>query len=287
MQKVWRGHRALGGILVAAVAFAVGAAPAGAAVTIGQLGDASSSACKTNQNFVQLGVAAGNGYAVPGNGTITSWTMNGAGPTAQQFTMMIYRTLADISATQKSIEVVGHAGPQTVTPGGTAGNTFPANVPVKTGDLLGLRVDGMTINAPCAVLVPGNTLGLFLGNPADGDSNTYTLSTSNQGLLDVEATFMPDNTFSRTGKIQRNKKAGTATLAFNLPNPGTLTGAGSGAKVAKDVPAGPTTVKVKAKGAKRRTLNQFGKVVVKPKITYTPGGGDPSTQRFKVKLLKK
>ena len=275
----------MGAIVGVAVAIAVGAASAEAAVTIGQVGDSSSSACKTNQNFVQLEVTAGNGYAIPGNGTITSWTMFGAGATGQPFTMMIYRPLADISSTQKTIQVVGHAGPQTVTPGGTAGNTFPANVPVKTGDLLGLHVAGSTPNAKCVVVGPYGPISLFIGNPADGESDTYTYS--DQGYLDIEATFVPDNTFTRSGKIRRNKKAGTAMLSFTLPNPGTLTGAGSGAKVAKEVPAGLATVVVKAKGAKRRTLNQSGKVVLKPKITYTPSGGDPSSQQVKVKLLKR
>jgi hypothetical protein len=260
-------------------------ASAAGSVTIGQIGDSSSSSCKSKQNWVQLGVAAGNGFTIPGNGTITSWTMYGAGATGQPFTMMIYRSLADISSTLKSIQVVGHAGPETVLPGGTAGNTFPANVPVKTGDLLGLHTGGSTGNAKCAVPAPGGTFGLFLGNPADGESDAYAVSSS-ASYLDIEATFVPDNTFTLAGKIQHNRKSGSASLTFSLPNTGTLTGAGSGAKVAKEVPAGLATVKVKAKGAKRRALNRSGKVVLKPKITYAPTGGDPSTQQFKVKLLK-
>jgi hypothetical protein len=43
---------------------------------------------------------------------------------------------------------------------------------------------------------------------------------------------------------------------------------------------------IKAKGKKKGTLNETGKVKVNPKITYTPTGGDPTTQSIKVKLKK-
>ncbi len=43
---------------------------------------------------------------------------------------------------------------------------------------------------------------------------------------------------------------------------------------------------IKAKGKKKGTLNETGKVKLRPKITYTPTGGDPSTQSVKVKLKK-
>ena len=42
-----------------------------------------------------------------------------------------------------------------------------------------------------------------------------------------------------------------------------------------------------AKGKKKRALNETGNIKVKSKITYTPTGGDPSTQSVKVKLKKK
>lgn len=53
-------------------------------------------------------------------------------------------------------------------------------------------------------------------------------------------------------------------------------------------PTAPGAVKflIKAKGKKRKTLNEAGKVKLKPKITFTPTGGDPSTQSTKLKLKK-
>jgi hypothetical protein len=44
---------------------------------------------------------------------------------------------------------------------------------------------------------------------------------------------------------------------------------------------------VKGKGKKKKTLNKTGKVKLNLAITYTPAGGEPSTQSLKVKLKKK
>jgi hypothetical protein len=103
----------------------------------------------------------------------------------------------------------------------------------------------------------------------------------------------PTNAFT-LGPISRNKKKGTATLTVNVPNPGELTGSGKGVQVAgaalisKTVTApGKVKLTIKAKGKKKTTLNETGKVKLKPKITYTPTGGDPSTQSRKLKLKKK
>ena len=74
------------------------------------------------------------------------------------------------------------------------------------------------------------------------------------------AALTPVNTFS-VGKTQLNRKKGTATLSFEVPNAGELTGSGKGAKVAsgarssKAVQARTATLLVKAKGKKKRKLN--------------------------------
>jgi hypothetical protein len=95
------------------------------------------------------------------------------------------------------------------------------------------------------------------------------------------------------GRVVRNVKKGIAFLTVNLPGPGQvgLSGKGvatvAGARSALAVGgAGPVKIKVKPKGKTKAKLNQTGKVTVKPKITYTPTGGDPNTQSIKVKLKK-
>jgi hypothetical protein len=197
--------------------------------------------------------------------------------------MKVFRKLADPARFQ----VVGHAGPQRLTPGGTAGNTFPANVRVRPGDLLGLQAVSFS---PCAFKDPAGEFAIFSGDLADGTAANFGPETGIS--LDIQAVFVPDNTFS-LGGTTRNKKKGTATLIVNVPNPGELTGLGKDVKVAgaavisRTVTApGDLELTIRAKGKKQQKLNDTGKVNVKPEITYTPTGGDPSTQSRKLTLKK-
>ena len=255
------------------------ASPAGAAVTIGQVGNAAGSACDAGIDLTEPTVPLGNSYVAPGVGTITSWAMNASGPAGQQLTMKMYRKVADPSTYQ----VVGHAGPETLTPGSL--NTFPASVPVKPGDVLGFRT--VTNNSKCAFQLPGTTLLFTNQDLADGSSAAFDTLSENASL-NVQATFVPDNAFTGKPKVKRNKKNGTATVTINLPNPGTLSASGGGAKIskAKTVLAGASKLKVKAKGLKKRQLSQNGKVGLSLSVIYTPTGGDPHQQKIKLKLLK-
>ena len=268
--------------VLAAQPLTLGASPAGASVTIGQLPDPTAGDCDAGVDFVQLGVSSGDQYVVPGAGTITSWTV-AAGGDRGTLTMKIFRKLADPA----HFEVVGHAGPQTRTPGGTAANTFPANVRVRPGDLLGLHTVTAT---PCAFKDPGGRPAVFSGDLADGEAAMFGLQAEFD--LSIQAVFVPDNTFA-FGRTTRNRKHGTATLTVNVPNTGELSGSGKDVKVAgaavisKTVTApGDVKLTIRAKGKKQRKLNDTGVVEVKPRITYTPTGGDPSTQSRKLKLKK-
>ena len=95
-------------------------------------------------------------------------------------------------------------------------------------------------------------------------------------------------------------KRGTAVLPVTVPGAGTLSLSGRGvagqqASISRAARAGgravasASTVKlvVKGKGKKKKTLNGTGKVKLNLAITYTPTGGDPSTQSMKVQLKKK
>jgi hypothetical protein len=258
---------------------AVAASPAAASVTIGQVGNAIGSSCDSGIELVEPTVPLGNPYVAPGVGTITSWAMNATGPAGQQLTMKMYRKVADPSTYQ----VVGHAGPQTLTPGSL--NTFPASVRVQPGDVLGFRT--VTNNSKCAFQLVGTTLLLTNQDLADGGSAAFDPITEDASL-NIQATFVPDNAFTGKPKVKRNKKNGTATVTVNLPNPGTLSASGGGAKIskAKTVQAGANKLKVKAKGLKKRQLSQNGKVGLSLSVIYTPTGGDPHQQKIKLKLLK-
>jgi hypothetical protein len=282
--------RTWGAVLALATAVLIASpSPATAAVTLGQVGNPSASTCAANLDLFQVAVASGNPYFVPGAGTLTSWTMfGGTAPATQQFSMKVFRKVAEPSRYQ----AVGHTATQTVTLGGTAGNTFPANIAVKAGDVIGLH--NVTSGSQCAVggVGSGFQFSTLPGDLADGSSDDFPGTASNF-KVDVEANFVYDNSFTVQG-TQRNKKKGTETITLNLPNPGELSATGNGAKVSsataqssKSVGAGAATLVVKAQGKKRRKLNQTGKVKLSLTIAYTPTGGTTGTQSLKVKLKKK
>ncbi|MGA9370470.1 MAG: hypothetical protein WBV53_01335 [Solirubrobacterales bacterium] len=287
---------------LAGLALAASASPAAASVTIGQVG--SPAACSPGFDWVQPTVTSGNSYVVPSTGGVVSWTVKSwttyGGAAGAFMTMKIWRKVAD-PATYRA---VGHVGPESVTPGGTAGNTFPANLAVKAGDLLGLHTPGPG-NTDCTFAAPGDEYGYYTGDLADGASGAFFFKPPplDDMRLNIEALLVPtvpqisprpanDFTF---GAITRNKKKGTAVLTVNVPNAGELSGSGNGAKVAstsravisKAVGAGPARLLIKAKRKKKKKLKKKGKVKVKVFVTYTPTGGDPSTQSVKVKLKKK
>ncbi len=112
--------------------------------------------------------------------------------------------------------------------------------------------------------------------------------------VNVSAVLQPTNAIT-LGATTLNKKKGTATVNLTLPNPGDLTASGNGvnaasaghAVISKAVAAGPAQLLIKAKGKKRKALNQTGKVKLNVAITFTPTNGDPATQSVTVKLKKK
>jgi hypothetical protein len=265
------------------------AAPAGAAVTIGQLAPVTPPALCTTlvADRLQPTVTSGNAYVVPStvaSGTITSWSHRAAAGAGQTLTMKIYRPIGGATHI-----VVGHDGPRDLS--GGALNTFPTGIPVKAGDVLGLNQGG-SVDTGCAIQVPGDSNLILFGNLADGQQGDFSSLSTNR-RLNITAAVTPSNAFS-IGGIKRNKKRGTATLTVNVPNPGELTGSGKGVKVAgaavtsKSVSA-PGTVKltIKSTGKKKRALNETGKVQLKPSLTYTPTGGEPTTQSRKLKLKKR
>jgi hypothetical protein len=260
---------------IAALSLAVAASPAAASVTVGQTG--TPAACGSNFDRLQPSVTAGNTYVMPAAGTITSWSTQaiaGGGTLG----MKVFRPLGGTR-----YMVVGHEGPHALT--GDAANTFPASVAVKAGDVLGSNTPLNANDPGCVFAAPGETFLGRAGDLPDGANGEFTPAVAFR--LNISAVLNPTNTFT-LGKPKLNKK-GTATLAVRLPNPGELTGSGKGVRVAGKTVSAPGAVKlaIKALGKKKRKLAETGKVKVKPKITYTPTGGDPRTQPITVMLKKK
>jgi hypothetical protein len=283
---------------LAVFSLAASASPAGASVTLGQLAPGVSppgyldGLCggPVPGDYLQHTVISGNSYVVPGPGVITSWSHNAGDGSGMTLTFKVFRKFGGALFT-----AVGHSGPFPLLP--STVNTFPANIAVTTGDIIGLRVPTATPGVACDFEAPAE-VGELTTEPdlADGQSGTFAPSSSSPFFgyrVNITAVFEPGNTVT-VRKTTLNKKKGTATLTVNVPNPGELTGSGKGVKVAKaalisKTVTAPGAVKltIRAKGKKKTTLSETGKVKVKPKITYTPTGGDPRTQSIKVKLRKK
>jgi hypothetical protein len=275
----------LRGALFGALLLAMAGSQARAAVPLGQLpatppfGQAVS-----NIEEVQLSVASGNSYTMPGAGTITSWSTRANATAAQTWTLKVFRAVG--GATYR---VVGHSGPHALSP--SAVNTFPANVQVQAGDLLGFH--SALVNS--GLIYPGEPAdqrAFRFGNLADGQAGDFMPAGGDR--LNIAAVFDPSNDFSVLRK-KRNKRRGTAVLTVRVPNSGELALAGKGvkrvsaarARLAKTVTApGKVKLKVRPKGKVRRKLNSSGKAAVRAKVTFTPTGGDPRTKSIRVKLRK-
>jgi hypothetical protein len=281
---------ALGGLAVVLL-LAASVPPAGAMVTIG-----SNLAQKPNSSadytprptFSNVSLPsdhrAPEGLSSPVNGTVVQWRIR-VGDSTGATNFRIIRPLPGGLFT-------GAGSTGSVTPPIDATSSYAVQRPmkIKIGDYIGLD----SPESPGAeFFVAGGAAIRNEWQPrlADGSPGHPPLRT-NPYEIAINAEIDPTSTFT-IDAIKRNKRRGTATLTVTVPNPGELTGAGRGVKVADEATVSkqvrkPGSVKllIKAKGRKKRKLNSTGKVKVKPKITFTPTGGDPTTEMVRLKLKK-
>jgi hypothetical protein len=262
-----------------------GAPPAAASVTIGQLAPGTPTGFADPSGMldvVQPAVTSGTSYAAPGNGTITSWSHSAATGAGQMMTFKVFRKV-----TGSTYTVVGHDGPRSLV-GGTV-NAFPAAIGVRPGDVIGLSFNLAPPGKAWFFMAPGDAFLRRIGNLADFQSGSFDPDPDRR--LNVTAVFEPTNVFTLRG-IARHRKEGTAILKVSVPNPGELVLSGNGVKRVTATPAvavtapGIVRLPIRATGRKRETLNETSRVRVKATVTYTPTGGDPSTQSRKLKLKK-
>jgi hypothetical protein len=277
--------RIIGGLGVAMVLAALSGSSASAAVSVGQLAPGALFGCNPNREQLQPTVTSGTSYVMPASGTITTWSNRTDSAHSGLLSLRIYRKVGDPATYQ----LVGSDGPRQME-SNTLNTIFGLSIPVKLGDVLGLR--NTDVHTACSFPAPGESYLVQTGNLAVGESGTF--NPASNARLNVSAVLVPTNTFA-LGKLKR-KRNGTAILTVNVPNPGTLSISGKGVKsagagqalVAKAVTApGEVKLKIRAKGKKRTKLNATGKVRVNPRVTYAPTGGDASTQSTRVKLKKK
>jgi hypothetical protein len=272
--------------LPAALLLAVGVSPAGAVVTIGSnLARVPNSAANyfPRPTFSNSALApdlrAPGGVSSPVNGTVVRWRIRVGGST-RLTNLRIIRPLGGGLFT-------GAGTSPSVLPPINATTTYDAQLPIRIGDYIGIDCCEL---AGAEFFVTGAAIrnewqqpSLADGGPARPPSSTNLYEVALNA--DITSTFTVD-------AITRNKKNGTAKLTVTVAHAGELTGSGKGIKVATSSKtlAAPGSVQllIKAKSKKKKKkLNSTGKVRVKPKITYTPTGGETVTKPVKVKLIKR
>jgi hypothetical protein len=264
-----------------AASIAATASPAGATMLIGQTAPGSQpgltcSAASADQ--LQPTSVTTAAYFAKEAGTITAWSTNAALGPGQTWVVKVFRRVSD----PLTYKVVGHDGPRTLAPG--VMNTFTGvNVAVQPGDILGFNSSGAA--SACTFVFFGDQFLTRSGNLSDGSTGAF--SPVNNLRLNISAVLTPSNSFT-VGGISKNKTNGTATMTINVSNPGLTTVAGKGISAPggpkESTQAGPVQVKIKTKGKSRRALARSGSVKVRPKITFAPFNGDPTTGSVQVKL---
>lgn len=152
----------------------------------------------------------------------------------------------------------------------------------KTGDTEKLNPTQLTADLSAFA---GQTVRIRIAN-AVGDSYFNTMVDN----VAIASAPIP-NAISR-GKLALNKKKGTGKLAINVPGPGTLTAVSKGnRKTIKTVTltataAGALQVPLNPTGFGRKALKNKGKLKAQLEVTFTPTGGAPNTQLYKVTLKK-
>lgn len=268
----WRGAAA---VTLTAIAALCAAGPAGAAVTLGQLAPTSPTPeCTSTADYLQPSVTGGNLYIARQAGTITSWSTRSSGAGAT-YLFKVFRRTTDPDIFQ----VIAQAPPHELTSGL---NTVPVNVPVRSGDMIGLNESG-GLNS-CTFSQPGDGVLTRDGSLSDGSSGQF--GPENDVRLNLSAVLVPSNDFS-ISSIRRDRKQGTATVLLNVSNPGLLMISGKGMKrrPTKNIPvAGTAQFNITAVGKRKRKLERTGKVTLAPTLTFLPNGGDAASKPFTVKL---
>jgi hypothetical protein len=267
---------------LAAAPLILAPAPAGATVTVGQVGTPISCA---PADYVQPTVTGGNSYVVKGDGAIVSWSTRAFNTGGAALALKVLRPVSGLTYTVVGQDTRFELAPAVL-------NTFPTYIPVKAGDVLG--TNAVANGAACVFDAPGETRYFAAGNQTTGGQVTFTPQALGQ-RVNAMAEVLPTSAFT-VGGTALNKKKGTATLSLGLPGPGEVTVAGdgvreasaSGAIAAATVnAAGTFDLTIKAKGQKRKRLRRAGKVKLEPLIAYTPTGGTTHRETTQVKLKKK
>jgi len=273
---------------LAALSLIAAASHAAASETIGRLAPMPAVSCTgSTSDWLEPTVTTGTGYVVPvlppaSSLVISSWSHNAAPAASGALTFKVFRKTEDPA----TYRVVSHDGPRELTPGTL--NTFPVNMPVQAGDVIGIN-SAVPASTACNFFDPTENPLIRSGNLGDNESGDFM--NQSQKDVNVSAVVSASNSFAFSYPKYK-KKTGIAKLPVSVPNPGELTVSGNGVKTARARSAmsvtapGTVRVTVRAQGKKLKKLRRTGKVSVNVALTYTPIGGDPNTRSIKLQLKR-
>jgi hypothetical protein len=304
-------------LLVCGALVAGGAADAGATVRIGET-------FTPNQSFAGAGTfiqtsTPDDGYVVPTDGVITSWSFQASSEPTPPMKLKIFR-----SAGGNDYTTVGES--QFVSPVSDVLNTFLTRIPVKAGDVPGhFYTDSTTVFRNEA----GFDTEFNSGSPGTPGldappTTTLTYTPDAEDQIDLSAVLeldedhdgfgdeTQDKCLGRPGqysgcpssfrlvKIKQKRGATKITVAVQVPGAGTVAVGSPGdralasASARKKLKAKRTieTVtgkhgvffKIKLTKAAARRLARSGRLKVKVEAVYTPPGGPAATIVAKKKL---
>lgn len=209
MKRYWGARvamAALGGVLMLLV---VGGSAASAQITVGQLATAATPTFDCDYvdpyDELQAAVAAGNSYAAPSAGVITSWSTQIGTEPGQSLGMKVYRATGP-----GTYLVVGQDGPRALAPGL---NTFPVNIPVQAGDILGIFLPP-NVHSECAfdTGLSGDVISWRKANAAVGSS--FQIEESGPGSrLNLTASLLPPPTISSITPAEGSIKGASVVVA--------------------------------------------------------------------------
>jgi hypothetical protein len=260
-------------------------ADAEATVTIGSnLGRAPNvnTGCDPSCTRVEASLAptavAPGGLASPVNGTVVTWRIRVGSTTGPATFRVVRRFPGDLAS--------GAGTSATVTPPIQAITAFPTRLPIAIGEWIG--VDCCVGGGVIGVSGGSGKTDLWLPALADGAVPRARFQFGPQDMFEtaINADIEPTATLSSV-KV-KPKKRGKVKVALVAPNPGRLSATGKGLHpTTKQVSAaGPFALVVQPYFVAKRKLAGGKRVKVNLKLAFTPTGGSPSTQTFKVKLRR-
>jgi hypothetical protein len=216
----------------------------------------------------------------PVNGRVITWRVGGgsSGPAVNARLRVIDPLgLTDLFRSSSALGSV---------PPGFGIYTFSSSVPISIGDRIGLDDDHAGGGNLGGYSGSTGTYDVFQPIVADGATVAPAPGGPGVGELLFNADVVPNGVFLHPKK-PKTKKSGTATIKFPAPNPGLLQIVSRGfiEPITRPISA-PGDVKLKLNPTRttRKKLRRNGRAKGGITLTFTPVGGDPTSQTLKLKL---